>query len=156
MGFITDQLRKRLADRKKSKKLNKSYQKIPKKDITFLPATTAASSITDHVNLRLQALINQVGGIDKFSEGDFTINFIDKTKESDIIQKSNKVLGKKIARESVSSSSTFGSSGTSQPTVYDWEAVEEETVSELAPNVSADQLQYYMIIIEYTQIKEVV
>ena len=147
MGFITDQLRKKLANKRKKKQLNKIFKKMPLKDITFMPASAAAEDITAHVNNRMQFLIQQVGGLDKFGEGDFSIQYVDKTKGTDIVQKGTKVLGKKTARESFS---------TTQPIIYDWEAIEEEIVSELAPTTNVDHLQFYMIIIEYTQIKEVV
>jgi len=151
MGFITDQLRKRLEERKKSKKLGATFNKTPKKDITFLPADTPASAMTEHVNNRILFLMNQVGGADKFGEGDFTIQYIDQTKDTDIIQKSTKSLARKTAKDS---SSVLGP-GNRIPE-YDWEPVEEEIVSELAPNINVNQLQFYMIIIEYTHIKEVV
>ena len=144
MGAFLDQLRKRLKEKQDKANAVKSFKKLPKKDITFLPATTAPGDITNYVNARMLELITQSGGEDRFVDGDFTIQYVDKTSPKDFVQTKEIELQENLARNMTGSNDE-----------YDWEAKSEATTTSFTEGLNADSMQFYMIIIEYTHLLEV-
>ena len=149
MGFMLDKLRERL--RKKQEKANavKNFKKIPRKDISFLPASSTPSEITEYVNNKMIALITQVGGEDKFVEGDFTVEYIDRTSSKDYISNETHTLEGNLAKED-------SGGWNSNDEEIDWETKNVNVSTDTKEGVDLNTMQFYMIIIEYTEIKEVV
>ena len=148
MGFMMDQLRKRLKKKQEASNAAKAFKRIPRKDITFLPANYTATQISEFVNTRTLQLISAVGGEDKYVEGDFSVEYIDRTSVKDYIKKEEHSLESNISKEN-----TGG--WNSDNTELDWESKNVEITTELAEGLNIDSLQFYMIIIEYTEMKEV-
>ena len=146
MGFMLDKLRERL--RKKQEKANavKNFKKIPRKDISFLSSETTPTQLTNYVNDRMIALIQQVGGEDKFVEGDFTVEYIDRTSSKDFISTETHTLESHLAK---------ADSGYNDEAEYDFETKSVDVSTEPKEGLNLDMMQFYMIIIEYTEIKEV-
>tara|TARA_B100000131_G_C18101883_1_gene606353 strand:- start:612 stop:1046 length:435 start_codon:yes stop_codon:yes gene_type:complete len=143
MGIFLDQLKNRLKKQQEKKNVVKSFKRLPKKDISFLPASTGAQALTDFVNQRTAQLIVEVGGEDRYVDGDFNIQYIDKSTKSDFVKVQEVELQAEKSKESG---------------VYDEFDFEPKTVTEttmLKEGVSAEETQFYMITIEYTQLLEV-
>ena len=86
MSWLSDKLKAKLQKKKNNSNVGKKYKKTPLKDITFLSGTASSVAVTEHVNDRMQYLINQVGGLEKFADGDFSIEFVDKTNNFTALQ----------------------------------------------------------------------
>ena len=140
MGWLTDKLKKKLGKRR-GKKVILNFKSAPFKDITFLPATATEQELTNHVNSRLNAVVAKAGGVDKFTETDFTITLIDKLDQHQMVQ--NYELQKSESKKG---------EGLSGKDSYDWEPKRVST--SLKEGESLATSQYYMIIIEYTTTKE--
>jgi|TARA_B100001964_G_C14133411_1_gene554016 hypothetical protein len=46
---------------------------LPRKDITYLDGDVSSGAITEHVNERINILINNAGGLDKYEDKGFNI-----------------------------------------------------------------------------------
>lgn len=123
------------------------YRRHRKVDVTTLAANKSSAFITSHINNRYDHLISQVGGPDYFEPIELTIKHVNRLNNSHFTSSSSTQfdLAQKIAK-SVSTASE-----------YDWEAEASQSsgVTNLKDGVNVDELDIYMIIIEYTQIKEV-
>ncbi len=145
MGFMLDKLRERL--RKKQEKANavKNFKKIPRKDISFLNSNSTPNELTSFVNNRMIELITQVGGEDKFVEGDFSIEYVDRTTAKDYTQK----------HEYINESNLSKDNNYSQSDEFDWETKQVDITTSVVDGINIQDMQFYMIIIEYIEIKEV-
>ena len=85
MGWLADKVRKKLS-KVKGKKIQIKFKSSPFKDITFLSASATEQELSAHVNSRINDLVSKAGGPDKFSETDFTIMFIDKLDQHNMVQ----------------------------------------------------------------------
>ena len=140
MGWLMDKLKAKLKKRSSSKAVT-TVKKVPNRDVTFLPASVSAAEITAHVNARSKALQAQSGGEDKYAETDFSIHFINKLADNDMVQEY--VLQKETAKNVTG----IGNSGAD---TYDWEP--KTVTTEIKDSVDLGTKQFYIIIIEYTVI----
>lgn len=148
MGFMLDQLRKKLRKKQAAANAAKAFKRIPKKDITFLPASSTSNQITDFVNNRTVALMTLVGGEDKFVEGDFSVEYIDRTSLNDYVKSEAHTLE---ANESKANTGSSWNNNSEQ----DWETKNVEVSTNFKEGIDINAMQFYMIIIEYTELKEV-
>ena len=145
MGFMLDKLRERL--RKKQEKANavKNFKKIPRKDISFLSSESTPNDITTFVNNRMIQLITQVGGDDKFVDGDFTVEYVDRTTAKEYTQKHEYLTEANLSKDN----------NYSQSDEFDWETKQVDVSTDIVEGTNIQSMQFYMVIIEYTEIKEV-
>ena len=145
MGFLLDQLKAKLKKRQDSNSDNvaKQFKRIPKKDITFISAESTPDGITNYVNTRMQELISQCGGIDRFVDGDFSVKYVDRSTKRDEVKVTEIELAEKKAQESGSYD------------LYDWEGQKHVQTTQLKEGLEDSDVRFYMVIIEYTQILEI-
>ena len=146
MGMLLDQLRAKIKKKQEAASSNadnstKKFNRIPRKDITFIPSNTEPEGITEHVNNRTTELIAQCGGIDKYIEGDFSVKYVDKSSKRDYI--------------TTTEIDVEAHAAVVAPPEADWEGTTHTTTADLKPGLAADGVLFFMIIIEYTQIIEV-
>ena len=144
MGFMMDQLREKLKKKQDSNSDNvvKKFKRVPLKDITFISAESTPEDITNYVNSRTQTLINECGGVDRYVDGDFSVKYVDKSSKRDFVKKTVHDVEDYKSKEA----------GTYDE--YDWEAKESVESIELKEGLNKDDIQFYMIVIEYTKIIE--
>tara|TARA_B100001250_G_C19813988_1_gene797256 strand:+ start:535 stop:984 length:450 start_codon:yes stop_codon:yes gene_type:complete len=147
MGFMLDQLRKKLKKKQAASNAGVSFKRIPRKDITFLPSNTTAGQITNFVNSRTIELITSVGGEDRFIEGDFTVDYIDRSSEKDYTRNETHTLESQVSKQN-----TGNWSNNNQE--VDWETKSVSVESQIKDGLDINALQFYMIIIEFTELKE--
>lgn len=125
-----------------------SYRRLRKVDVTYKSASTGSSALTSHINSRYDALVSGVGGPEYFEPVAMNIQFVNKLNQSHFKTNSDTQfeLTQKLAK-----SSTTGSNQT-----YDWEAESSSSSSNIEYNdVNLDEMNIYMIIIEYTKVEEI-
>ena len=148
MGFMLDQLRKKLKKKQEANNAAKAFKRIPRKDITFLSSESTASQVTEFVNNRTIQLMASVGGEDRFVEGDFSVDYIDRTSEKDYKREETHTLESNIAKQNTGG---WGNNNEER----DWETKSVEINSNIKDGLDVNALQFYMIIIEYTELKEI-
>jgi len=125
-----------------------SYRRLRKVDVTYTKAAVSSSALTTHINSRYNSLISGVGGPDYFEPVELNIKFINKLNQSHFKTSSATEfeLIQKLAK-----SSTSGSNQT-----YDWETESSSSNSNTEyDDVNLDEMNIYMIIIEYTKVEEI-
>tara|TARA_B100000131_G_scaffold323098_1_gene379816 strand:- start:4162 stop:4596 length:435 start_codon:yes stop_codon:yes gene_type:complete len=143
MSTFLKQLRERLKKQQEKKNVVSAFKRVPKKDISFLPASSAPETLTSFANQRIAELMASVGGEDKFVDGDFTIQYIDKSSKADFVKVQEVELQAEKSKEA----------GTYDEFDFEPKTITETTV--LKQGLSADAVQFYMITIEYIQLIEV-
>ena len=89
-----------------------------------------------------------VGGEDKFVEGDFSVEYIDRTSLNDYVKSEAHTLE---ANESKANTGSSWNNNSEQ----DWETKNVEVSTNFKEGIDINAMQFYMIIIEYTELKEV-
>ena len=77
---ILDKLRELKARKKASTVSSAKDKEVNRKDITFLPSDSNSTSITEHINSRIDMLMEAAGGSEAYEDKGSTVNFIDDSK----------------------------------------------------------------------------
>ncbi len=55
-------------------------QDVAKKDVTFLAASASSTTITEHINSRIEALVSLAGGLAFYEDKGTSVRYIDESK----------------------------------------------------------------------------